>query len=805
VADRFRPLPLGVWWLTALGAWCGWWIFWRRGRLVAAMATILLAAAATAASWHHGCWFLFPADDLGQFAREDTQPACVEVRALQMPRAVPRADAGPMSFVRAGDVVRMDVEVLAVRDGARWRPADGRCRLSVDGLLPGIEAGDRLRVFGHLTVPPPAQNPGGYDMAEYVRGERVRSYLQAKFSESVTLLAPGSPWNPWRWLDKLRSGGRRILANYLDHKRATMAAAVLLGAREQLEPDRIEPYVETGTIHLLVIAGLHLGILAGAVLLLAGRLPIPWRWTLLGVAGFAVLYMLLVDAQPPVVRATVMVVAICGAALTGRRHSPFNTLAAAALLVLAVNPVNLFRTGAQLSFLCVVGLMWFMPLSMRKGPFAGQDPVARLLRAGLGPVPRTARQIGRWLWVLLSISLTIWLMTMPLVMARFHILAPVSAVVNPLVWAPMALALVSGLVTLLLGGWIPPLAHVSGGLCNGCLGLVEGLVGLAQRVPGGHFWVPGPADWWLAGFYGGLGLLAAFPRLRPPRRWCLALLAAWTTIGFAAAGPHSAPDRLRCTFLSVGHGGAEVLEFPSGKTMLYDAGEMGSPASATRTIAGFLWSRGITRLDAVVLSHADVDHYNGLPGVLERFSVGAVYVTRQMFEKSNPAIRALHDLIIRSRVPLREVWSGNRLLVGDGCSAEVLHPPWQGVVGSDNANSLTLLVTCRQDRVLYRILLTGDLAPPGLDDVMAEQPLHCDVLLVPHHGSRTSEPAELAAWSTPRWAVISNGRELYLRPVRAIYEAAGSRTLLTAETGAVSVTIDPSGIRAEGFRGHKNF
>ncbi len=72
--------------------------------------------------------------------------------------------------------------------------------------------------------------------------------------------------------------------------------------------------------------------------------------------------------------------------------------------------------------------------------------------------------------------------------------------------------------------------------------------------------------------------------------------------------------------------------------MLYDAGELAAPAAATRTIAGFLWSRGITHLDAVVLSHADVDHYNGLPGVLERFSVGAIYVTPQMFEKHNPAI-----------------------------------------------------------------------------------------------------------------------------------------------------------------------
>ncbi len=132
----------------------------------------------------------------------------------------------------------------------------------------------------------------------------------------------------------------------------------------------------------------------------------------------------------------------------------------------------------------------------------------------------------------------------------------------------------------------------------------------------------------------------------------------------------------------------------------------------------------------------------------------------------------------------------------------MIHPPRQGVFGDDNANSLVLLVQCRG----HRILLTGDLAPPGLDEVLADAPLHCDALLVPHHGSRQSEPAALAAWSTPRWAVISGDRRYDLRPVVATYQAAGSRVLHTADTGAVRVTIDPAGgIRADGFLGHRNF
>ena len=126
---------------------------------------------------------------------------------------------------------------------------------------------------------------------------------------------------------------------------------------------------------------------------------------------------------------------------------------------------------------------------------------------------------------------------------------------------------------------------------------------------------------------------------------------------------------------------------------------------------------------------------------------------------------------------------------------EVLHPPRLGVAGRDNANSLTLLVRCRR----RRILLTGDLEPPGLDDVMAEEPLHCDVLLAPHHGSRRSEPESLAAWSTPGWTIISNDRRFDLRSVAAAYRAVGSQVLHTGELGAVAVTIDAAGIRAAGF------
>ena len=118
-------------------------------------------------------------------------------------------------------------------------------------------------------------------------------------------------------------------------------------------------------------------------------------------------------------------------------------------------------------------------------------------------------------------------------------------------------------------------------------------------------------------------MLAAWvflPNARPPRRWSVALVVGWSALGLAtsfAAQRHA--GTLDCEFLSVGHGTAVVVRLPDGQTMLYDAGRLGSPSGAADAVAGYLWSRGITHLDAVVLSHADADHYNALPELARQF------------------------------------------------------------------------------------------------------------------------------------------------------------------------------------------
>jgi len=831
VVDRFRPLPVAVWWTIAATCLGGWFMLWHKRRNMTASVVLLAAGLAAAASWHHCRWNLFGGDDLGLFADTQKQPVCIEAVALQTPRVIPQPEFNPLRSPRSGDEVRFEVQLQAIRDGDRWRTASGRAAMVVEGLVPDLAAGDRFQVFAHLLPPDHALNPGEADRADRDRGRRITSHLRVNYPEAISVVSTGFAYGPARLLESLRLRGLRVFADYLHPQQANLAAAVLLGLREQLDPEEIGAFQLTGTIHLLVIAGLHLGILAGFASVILRRL-LPWRWGLPAVAGFTIFYMLLVDAEPPVVRATVLIVAACGAVYFGRRRVGFNVLAMAGLIVLVLNPVDLFNVGPQLSFLCVAGLMamastWFAKkpspdmLDTTQPPnesrFVGRTLVrlSRWLPRWILPKPqpvaieklleherpwsiRLLWLVGRGLRHLTLVSGTIWLLTLPLVMARFNIFNPIAVIINTAVWLPMAGALISGLALLLCSMISGSLARVCALCCNGQLAAVEWLVRLGQHVPYGHSWVPGPADWWLIGLYAGLAIFAAFPPVRPPLRWRLALLGAWTAAGIII--PWWTTDRhgLRCTFLSVGHGEAIVLELPDGHTVLYDAGRLSAPTSCCRIVSGYLWSRGLTHIDAVVLSHADTDHYNALPELLERFSVGTVYVSPVMFDQQNESIQFLHDAIDRAKTPIRVIACGDRLSGGPDCLLDILHPPPHGLPATSNANSIVLSMEYGGRRVL----LPADLQSPGLDDVLAERPLHCDMLLVPHHGSKSSMPEKLSAWSTPDWSVFSADHRYDTSAVEAIYAKQG-RVLHTADSGAVMARIDEQGLRVETFVGGK--
>jgi len=801
VLDRYVPLPVLMTWTVALSGWCAWWMLWQQGMLRASGVVLLLTVLVTAAVAHHVQWRLFSSDEIGRYAREAGSPMCVEAIAVEQPRRVPAPPYDPLRAIPRGDRSRLQVEVVRIRDGRRWIAAAGRSTLFVDGHLLGVQAGDRLRVFAQLSAPTPALTPGQFDYAHHLRADRVLSQLSANYPDCVSVVQRGTWWDPRNWIDRIRGHTDRLLWRSLDHQRSGLAAALLLGMREQVIAERTEAFYETGAIHLLAISGLHVGIVAGVVLLVVRFGWFSRRAGLISVAVVTVGYALLADAQPPVVRASVLVCVSCLVAWLWRKGITLNALAMAAMIVSWNNPSDLFRTGPQLSFIAAATLIWFSNRSRNAPP---PDPLQRLIAQSRSWPDRAMRRTAGWLWELTLFGFAVWLITLPLVAARFHVVAVTAPLMSAMLWLPVAVAIMSGFAVV-AGGWLwAPLAVVPAALCDGSLWLLETSVAAAAAIPHGHFWVAGPDDWWLVVFYGLLALWLFVPRWRLPRRWTVALAALWCAIGVGhaplmdslAAWHQPQPPELRCTFTSVGHGCGAVVELPGGQTLLYDCGQLGSPIAGARTIAGYLWHRGITHLDAVVISHADVDHYNALPELLKRFSVGVVYVSHVMFQGDGQALETLANALKQAEVRVVEVAGGQRLATDDGSLLQVLHPPRRGVLGSDNANSIVLAIEFQH----RRILLTGDLETPGMEDVTAEEPWDCDILLAPHHGSSRSDPPRFAQWCCPEWVVISGSRNIDFAGAGRVYARHGANVLYTARDGAVRCVLNRNGVRVTPFR-----
>ncbi len=267
VVDRFWGWSIAWWWATAVAAGLAWWILWRHERSRLAVLPLLISVGATSAAWHHCRWSLFDAHEVALMAAADGGPAAVDARVVSGPRHIPAPPYNPLYLFSTPDRTRMEIEVLAVRDLDRWRASSGRTTLFVNGYLDGVRAGDRVRIFGQLSPTRPPANPGEYDFAARARVDRRMCWLSAEFPECVTSIVKGSAWSWPQVLGSLRSGGDALLWRNLHGGRSALAAAMFLGSREELQPDETQAFLETGTIHLLVISGLNVGILAGCLFL----------------------------------------------------------------------------------------------------------------------------------------------------------------------------------------------------------------------------------------------------------------------------------------------------------------------------------------------------------------------------------------------------------------------------------------------------------------------------------------------------------------------------------------------------------
>ncbi|WP_284617427.1 DNA internalization-related competence protein ComEC/Rec2 [Aquabacterium humicola] len=623
-----------------------------------------------------------------------------------------------------------------------------------------LRAGQRWRLPVRLKQPHGAMNPGGFDVELWLweRGVRATGSVRGSVRgvAAPVLLAEGVAHPVERLRQALRDALQREVA---DARAAGVLAALAIGDQAAIEREDWDLYRQTGIAHLMSISGLHVTMfawLAGAVIGAGWRrwpravtaLPaaIAGGW---GGLAAASAYSLLAGWGVPAQRTLLMLaVAVLWRSAGWRWPWPL-VLLLAAVIVTALDPWALLQPGFWLSF-AAVGLLMASEAARRPAPPA-------TLAGRLGALLR-----GQ---AVATIGLA------PLSLVFFQQLSLVGFVAN-LVAIPLVTLLITPLA--LLGSLLPPLWLLAAAMLRGMSALLALL--------GGHPWavwtVAAAPAWCVAS-----GLLAA-TLLVLPLPWRLRALAVPLLLPMLIPPvERPAAGAFELVAADVGQGSA-VLVRTRGHLLVYDTGPpLGRDSDAgQRMLLPLLRVRGETRIDRLVLSHRDVDHVGGAASLMQALPVVQL----------DSSIEPTHPL--RALAAQHATCADGQSWTWDGVRFEVLHPePGDVMAGgkpgvTPNALSCVLRIVDAQGRAA---LLAGDI---GIDDEAAllrrhgAERLSSELLLVPHHGSRSSSSEAFVRAVQPRFAIVQAGyRNRFAHPVPAViarYEALGNPVVRTDRCGA---------------------
>lgn len=756
-------LPLGFWALAGAGALVAAAVTFRKKHLHL-LSGCLLAGAVLAGGAVHGhlAYFNVADDHIVTYTRASRMLATFRGRIVTAPKTFD-VSAGLKYGYRPGARTSMLVEASSIRTGRTWQPASGLVRVVIKQPDRRLAAGQEVELAGWIYTPRGPDNPGQYDWAERARRAYVLARMDVESAGGVTILSGAE--RPWygRLLWRLRAGMKQHLATTGQDRGSHLLTALLVGERSPALRSLNDAMVRAGIAHFLSISGLHLGVFLGFVYLLCRLAMFSPRRSAATVLVVLGAYMVLAEPRAPLLRSAMMAVSLCLATICHRRHSSLNALAGASIVLLAIDPLQLFSAAFQLSFGIVAGLVLL------------NRPVETLLfgrwkrRRGL-MVFRGDQRLRRWLWYsagnwatgAVAMVVTAYIVAAPLVAYHFGLFCPYAPLLSLLLLPLVVAVLIPGYLSMALLWPMPNLAHAFASLGARAGEALGGVVDLAERyLPGMSFELRpvGPVS--VALCYAALLAVVFHRRLRRGRLWSGVFAAAAAGLIVYTQLPSPSPGAAELHLLAVGAGQCVVLRTPSGKTYIIDAGAQGGLDVYGRVLGPFLKDRRFPSPVAAFISHANSDHYSAMTGLLKHRRLAAVYVNeyfgRAGTRKAVPAAEAeiLGELIAGADRLIRlGQAAGRKIVLDDRTSVEVLWPPpgRADLSGKNDVNntSFVLRITCDDKSVL----LPADVEAAAQAE-LAGQDIRADVLVMPHHGSWRATLSAFVAAVAPEAIIIS--------------------------------------------------
>ncbi|MFN2508958.1 MAG: ComEC/Rec2 family competence protein [Chthoniobacterales bacterium] len=626
----------------------------------------------------------------------------------------------------------------------KWTERDGQRHSSGATILArwrgDVRYGDELQLFGVAEPVEGPRNPGEFDMRRYLARRDIRHTLVVRYPENGRVLARDRGSAIMRAAQSSRNWMQAALARGLEDSPdlSGLISAMVLGVREETPDEIEEQFQQTGTLHLFAVSGLNVAIIAQLLWILASAVRIPRRWAIALIIPALFFYASVTGLNTSSVRAALMAAVLLGGFFVDRKVLAANSVAAAGVLILCFDTNQFFSIGFQLSFAVVIaiilsaeGIFQLLVRWCRPDPFLPNSLLSPMQRLGQG----TWRMIARGL----SVSLAAWIGSLPLILPYFYLVTPVSLLAN-LVVVPLAFfVLAVGLLSLLVMPIAPALAIVLNNANWSLAAAILASVELFTRAPAGHFYVE-----------------------LPHRR---------------------TRARVEITALDFGAGAALHLRTRR-RDWLFDCG---SESRFRRIGRSYLRSRGVNRLQGLILTHGDSAHLGAAPMVLRAFKPREIVDTAVPDRSS--AHRRLSAYLQEHSIPRQLCAAPEELQLSREVRARILFPPaeYKASNADDQALVTQLVVSDR-----WRVLLMSDSGEETEQLLVASgENLQSEMLIKGQHHSGVSGSAQFIERVQPQLIVASSAdfpeNERINAEWAADLAARGIKLFRQDQTGAVTL------------------
>jgi competence protein ComEC len=699
-------------------------------------------------------------------------------------------------------------------------PVSGKINVRMLNDIPDISAGDMLFFKSGIRSIRNFNNPGGFNYKRHMAFSGIYGTAYAAGDE-IRIKKNDADMNIKRLAAYARNKFSVLIDSAASVGEAAVLKALLIGDQKSIFPEVRENFNRTGTSHVLAISGLHIGIVATVSFLLFKKILsffnlFLWNaWTRKGAAVLSlipvIIYGFLAGMSPSTQRAVIMVSVFLMSFLIEKEHDAINTLAVAAMLIVAVHPPSLFLISFQLSFLSVL----FIILGMEQTLYRAN----KHNYADNGWRHRMQKKITAFF--LVSFFATIG--TFPVVMYYFNQVSLVGLAANCIVVPLIGFAVVpAGLLSFL----IYPVSSVASvwiiKTCSIILGISLEFINYFAKLPFAAVKTVTPSFFEIAWYYLLLGTifvilkgkngkiisenkLSIFELIkqRAPFITIVLLIIAAFADTWYWLDKRFLQDNLKVTVVDVGQGTSALLELPWGYNVLVDGGGFSDNSVfdvGERIVAPFLWRKKIKSVDAIVLSHPNSDHLNGLLYIAENFNVKEFWSNGEAAETIG--YKRLLEIIRKNNIKMEDFKKIGRNRVINGTLFKILYPEsdfkeknekWR----KGNNNSLVIKAIFGSKSFLF----TGDIMAKGEYDLVkkAGRSLKSTIIVVPHHGSNSSSTDNFIDRVEPEIAIIPVGwKNRYKFPhpeALERYQSRRCRIFRTDENGAITMSTDGKSIK----------